>query len=240
MFVYIHTYESRHEADTLHPSGYRPAGQSVCETSWPQRFRSGCTNVPGASGAGHIFSALASPTTYRCDHGGKHRDGFAPEPKQGGYDIRCVVGSTEKGVTVFADTNTLLDVLANREPFVRAARMLWEWSELGAIVGKVSVISFNNIFYIVRKSHGETLARECLSRLRQVFDPVGLDVKTLDRAMDVKIRDFEDAIQYSSAVRSGATFLVTRNPGDFPRGSPIPILTSEMFVAQWRPKLGGG
>ena len=48
--------------------------------------------------------------------------------------------------------------------------------------------------------------------------------------------DFEDAVQFHSAIRAKATYLVTRNPGDFPK-SALPILTPEEFLAAWRNKL---
>jgi len=58
-----------------------------------------------------------------------------------------------------------------------------------------------------------------------------VDEKILHQAMDSKITDFEDAVQYFSAIRVHAKHLVTRNPDDFPKNSPISVLTAEMLVA---------
>ncbi|HEY3128336.1 MAG TPA: PIN domain-containing protein [Acidobacteriota bacterium] len=133
---------------------------------------------------------------------------------------------------VLLDTNILLDVLANRQPYVAASRKLWELSELSKIEGVISAISFNNIFYIVRKAAGNIVARECLRKLRAIFRPIEVDERILNQAIDSPIEDFEDAIQYFTAFRAGASYLVTRNPGDFPKQSPIPVLTAEMFISQ--------
>ncbi len=132
---------------------------------------------------------------------------------------------------VLLDTNILLDVLANRYPYVVASKRLWELSELNKIQGVISAISFNNIYYILRKAKGSAVARDCLRKLRSIFRPIAVDEKLLSQAIDSPIEDFEDAIQYFSAFRAGAAYLVTRNPDDFPKASALPILTAEMFAS---------
>ena len=44
--------------------------------------------------------------------------------------------------------------------------------------------------------------------------------------------DFEDGVQFHSAIRARAQFLVTRDPGDFPR-SKLSVVTPEEFLAVW-------
>lgn len=134
---------------------------------------------------------------------------------------------------VLADTNILLDVLAARQPFLPAAQKVWELCELHRITGVVSAISFNNVYYIVRKAEGPRKARECLRRIRAIFQPVGVDERILEQAMNSPIHDFEDAIQYFSALRAGADCLVTRNPADFPARSAVSIITADAFVRRW-------
>lgn len=48
--------------------------------------------------------------------------------------------------------------------------------------------------------------------------------------VDAGIKDFEDAIQFFSALRAGAGVLITRNPKDFPVGD-IAIQTPAEFLA---------
>lgn len=77
----------------------------------------------------------------------------------------------------------------------------------------------------------DRVLRACWDPIRSVFSPVEVDEKILDQALGSTIKDFEDAIQYFSALRARASYLITRNPGDFPEQSPLPVLTSEMFNA---------
>ena len=131
---------------------------------------------------------------------------------------------------LFVDTNLLLDVLAKREPFYAAAARIWTLSETGACESFVSAISFNNIYYIVRKAENAAIARKALRLLRDVFISVAPDRRILNQAIDSDIDDFEDAIQFFSAVHAGADYLLTRNVDDFPTGA-LPILTpEELFV----------
>jgi predicted nucleic acid-binding protein len=133
-------------------------------------------------------------------------------------------------VTVFLDTNVLLDVLARREPFYAAAAEVWSLAERGEFDAFVSAISFNNVYYIVRKAEGAQKANQALRLLRDVFRVVAPDVQILNQAMDADMTDFEDAVQFHSALRAQATHLVTRNPDDFPKGS-LCVLTPEEFLA---------
>lgn len=131
---------------------------------------------------------------------------------------------------VFIDTNILLDVLARREPFFADAARIWTMAEQGSLQAYVSAFSFNNIYYVVRKAEGWAAADKALRLLRDVFVPVAPDRQILDQALDSGLKDFEDAVQYYSASRVRAAYLLTRNPDDFP-AAPLPVLSPREFLA---------
>ena len=131
---------------------------------------------------------------------------------------------------IFVDTNLLLDVIARREPFYAAAARVWTMAETGACEALVSAISFNNVFYIVRKAGDTATARRALVPLRDVFACIAPHQRILNQAIDSEIPDFEDAIQLYSAIHAHADYLLTRNVGDFPSGI-LPILTADEFLA---------
>ena len=132
-------------------------------------------------------------------------------------------------MVIHVDTDVLLDVLAAREPFCQQSARVWGLAESGRITGVISAISYNNCFYVVRKYGGRAKAFEAISALRDVFQPVDLTAQILNQAMDAGLADFEDAIQYFSALHVAAEVLVTRNPDDFPRVGPA-VLTSTEFL----------
>jgi predicted nucleic acid-binding protein len=131
---------------------------------------------------------------------------------------------------VFVDTNVLLDVLARREPFYADAARIWSMAELGQIEAQVSVISFNNIYYVVRRAANRRAADRALRLMRNVFTAVPLNAQVLNQAIDAGFGDFEDAIQFHSAVHTGADCLITRDAGHFPAGA-LPVHTPTEFLA---------
>jgi predicted nucleic acid-binding protein len=115
------------------------------------------------------------------------------------------------------DTNVLLDVIQQRKPHDAFAQRLLSLFERGEVTGYVSAISFNNIFYILRKQIGATEARNALRSLRSIFKVVALDERIIDVALTHEVADFEDAIQAECARAVDASCVVTRNTQDFVR-----------------------
>lgn len=134
---------------------------------------------------------------------------------------------------VFVDTNVLLDVLTHRDGFYDASARIWSLAERGEIEAFISAISFNNVYYITRKARDKPTADIAMRLLRDVFDSVAPDGRIVNQAIDSDFNDFEDALQFHSAARCQADYLVTRNPGDFPSTRPA-VLTPEEFLALWQ------
>ena len=130
----------------------------------------------------------------------------------------------------FCDTNVLLDVLAKREPFYDDSARVWALAETGRLRAQVSVLSFADIYYIVRRMRDREAAAESMRLLRDTFESVPFDAKILGQAIDSDLRDFEDAIQFYSALRAGADCVVTRNPAHFPT-EDLAIVTPAQFLA---------
>ena len=133
-------------------------------------------------------------------------------------------------MNVFIDTNVLMDVLLDREPFVTQSEEVWFLADRGKIRGLVSVLSFPNIYYVCRKMRGADGAKSMMTLLRDTFTVAPLDEQILNQAIDAKFADFEDAIQYFSALRADADCFLTRNPDHFPR-SHLRVFTPTEFLA---------
>jgi predicted nucleic acid-binding protein len=136
-------------------------------------------------------------------------------------------------MNVFFDTNVMLDVLRDREPFAEPAKRTWMLAEQGRIIGLVSTLSLANIFYIIRRFADAETARSSLHLLRAIFRPVTCDAAVLDQALAANFPDFEDAIQFFSARQAGADCILTRDTGHF-REASLPVLTPDQFLATHR------
>jgi predicted nucleic acid-binding protein len=132
---------------------------------------------------------------------------------------------------VFFDTNVLIDVIARREPFYEDSAAVWTLAERGAITGLVSVLSFTNTFYIVRRLADLETARKALHLLSGTFTQVGCDASIIQRAINTGLSDFEDAVQFESALSAEADCLLTRNIRHFPTSTDCPVLTPAEFLA---------
>jgi predicted nucleic acid-binding protein len=130
---------------------------------------------------------------------------------------------------LFFDTNVLLDQLLDREPFANDADALWSMAESREVVGLISAISFNFVYYIVRHEADERQAIRAIKGLRDIFEAVAVDAQIINQAIDSGFADFEDAIQHSCALRGQATHLVTRDLTGY-RKSALPVIHPKAYL----------
>lgn len=117
---------------------------------------------------------------------------------------------------VLIDTNVLLDVLTVREPFYKNSAIVWSMVEEGLIKGYISAISVNNIYYIAKKLRGVDEAEEIVDKVIRDFNIISLTREILKFSRTISKKDFEDLIQYFSAIHIGCDCIITRNKKDFP------------------------
>ncbi len=131
---------------------------------------------------------------------------------------------------VFFDTNILLDVLTEREPFFDEAAQLWSLAEKRQIEGLVSALSLPTAYYLLRHAAGHRKAITGIKAVRSIFDIVTLDQNMIDQAIGNDYPDLEDGIQACAALRAGADCIVTRDPKGF-RKSDVPVLAPGTLIA---------
>ncbi|WP_461878103.1 type II toxin-antitoxin system VapC family toxin [Fusicatenibacter sp.] len=129
------------------------------------------------------------------------------------------------------DANILLDVLMNRQDFVKDSSMIWKLCETNQAKGYISALTFANLMYIMRKQLDPETIEKLLVQLKFIFDFTDFGVSDLQRAAEMKWTDFEDAVQSATAERLHADFIITRNVKDF-RSSKIMALTPTEFLAR--------
>lgn len=129
------------------------------------------------------------------------------------------------------DANILLDVLMNRQDFVKDSSMIWKLCETNQAKGYISALTLANLMYIMRKQLDPETIEKLLVQLKFIFDFTDFGVSDLQRAAEMKWTDFEDAVQSATAERLHADFIITRNVKDF-RSSKIMALTPTEFLAR--------
>lgn len=131
---------------------------------------------------------------------------------------------------VFIDTNLVLDVLAQREPFYTTSAQIWKLIENGELKGYLSATSITDIFYILNKHLGSDKAYDSLDKLLIVFDIASVTTADIRKALKFGLKDFEDSLQLACAEKTGAEHLITRNKKDFTVETKVKILDPEEFL----------
>lgn len=130
---------------------------------------------------------------------------------------------------LFLDTNVVVDAVKFREPFVHAIVPIFEMADGGIHQLIISDLTFVNVAYLTKKgmSLGEWYG--LLDELRSNVQIVTPGETSIDAALLLRAKDFEDAVQYFSAKQTAADCIITRNKKDF-YFSDIPVYTPEEFL----------
>jgi len=132
--------------------------------------------------------------------------------------------------TVLCDINFFLDIFLKREPFYTASARVFKKIEEKELKGYLCALSFPTLFYLISKELRRDRAMKTLKKIRIIFAVAPVDGKVVDLSLVSGFKDFEDAVQYYSALQVKADCVITRNKADYDEQA-IPILTPEEFLA---------
>ncbi|MGD0872494.1 MAG: PIN domain-containing protein [Bryobacteraceae bacterium] len=127
---------------------------------------------------------------------------------------------------ILFDTNVVLDVLLDRQPYVEASAAAWASVETGRSEGMLAAHAVTKIHYLVRKEMGNNKARRIVSAILRVFGVAAVNGAVVQEALQLPFSDFEDAVTAAAARLAACECIVTRDPKGF-RGSPVRALTPE-------------
>jgi len=132
---------------------------------------------------------------------------------------------------LFIDTNIVLDLLAKREPFYESSAKLFSLADRNVIQLSVSSLTFANTNYVLSKLKSTSEAKEILRKFKLLVHIVSLSEKIVDLALNNSaFKDFEDGLQYYSAIESNQDIIITRNQKDF-KSSLLSIMSAEEFLS---------
>ena len=130
---------------------------------------------------------------------------------------------------LLVDTNIVLDLLAKRKEFVLEAQELFTLSDKKELKLYVSSLTFANTFYILSQKLKLNNARKILRKFKVLVEILPMDDKIIDLSLESDFKDFEDAIQYNTAIENEINIIITRNLKDF-KTSKIPTLTAKGYL----------
>jgi len=134
---------------------------------------------------------------------------------------------------VFIDSDVILDIATEREPFFGDSQAVLSLAEAGIFLPYTSPNSITNIYYIYKKLSSSVEARSFIKDLIEIVEVAGVDNEVIVDALESKFFDFEDSVQHFCAVRNRCDFIVTRNIKDY-TFSEVQVLDPKEFVLLFR------
>jgi len=136
---------------------------------------------------------------------------------------------------LFIDTNIMLDLLGERDPFYSSSAKIATLADKGQISIVVSALSYATASYFLTKYESSEKAKDKLRKFRIISEICDLDEQIIEKGLNSNFSDIEDSFQYFSALKSECNLIITRNRKDF-KDSKIPVMTADEFLSSIKRK----
>jgi predicted nucleic acid-binding protein len=131
---------------------------------------------------------------------------------------------------LYIDTNIVLDLLGKREPFYDDAAKLFSLADRGKVKLYISSLTIANTSYVLSKLKSTKEAKVILLKFKILVIVLELNDKIVELSLNDKdFKDFEDGLQYYTALENEAEMIITRNLKDF-KASKIPVMTAGQYL----------
>jgi len=130
---------------------------------------------------------------------------------------------------LFIDSDVILDLVLQREEHFEFAQQLFEQYQQGKCLLFSSSIVVANLHFIIRKLHDVKFANISVSFVSRHFKIIDASNEDVESSIQSKFSDFEDGVQYFSALSSKKIdALITRNVKDY-KHSQLPVFTPKQW-----------
>lgn len=136
---------------------------------------------------------------------------------------------------VMFDTNIILDILLNRQPFCEMSARVIDLSAKKVIEGYISAFAITDIYYLAYKTiRDKNKVCSLLERLLQIVSVAAVAETEILAALKSGWNDFEDAVQYFTARNIEVSYIVTRNKKDYLSADIVVAEPQEFFCLMKR------
>lgn len=134
---------------------------------------------------------------------------------------------------ILLDSNAILDIALKRKPYIKSIRTILQKADENQFYFYVTSASITDIHYVISKEIGKTKSLKFLKDLVSKVELCTSDKQIIQNALQSNFKDFEDAVQYYSALSSNLEVVITRNKKDFKPATKIEVLTPDEFVEKY-------
>ena len=126
---------------------------------------------------------------------------------------------------LFVDSDVILDLVLQRDDHFEFAQNLFGQYQQGKCALYTSSIVLANMHFIMRKLHDIKFANSSILFVNKHFKIIDANNEDIENSIQSKFSDFEDGVQYFSALRSKKIdALITRNVKDY-KHALVPVFT---------------
>ena len=118
----------------------------------------------------------------------------------------------------------------NRPEFVKDSALIWKLCETEQAKGYISTLTYANMMYIMRKQLTPDQIEDVFRKLNLIFEFADFGPTVLERAVNMKWKDFEDVVQSATAEWVHADYIITRNLKDFTKSKVIAFTPAEFLA----------
>ena len=108
--------------------------------------------------------------------------------------------------------------------------MIWKLCETEQAKGYISTLTYANMMYVMRKQLTPDQIEEVFRKLNLIFEFADFSPAVLERAVNMKWKDFEDAVQSATAESIHADYIITRNLKDFTQSRVMAFTPTELLA----------
>lgn len=131
---------------------------------------------------------------------------------------------------VFLDTNILMDILANRQPFYELSSKVYKLGLSKKVLFYTSSNTITTLHYLLKKFIDEDKIRMALDEITEDIKIIPVDYSIIKKSLKSNHKDFEDAIQIVSAQSiSSINCIITRDLKDY-KYAEINVFTPDEFI----------
>lgn len=130
---------------------------------------------------------------------------------------------------LLVDTNIVIDLLSKRKLFYEEAQQLFTLADYKKVKLYVSSLTIANAHYLLSREKNNKEAIKVLIKFKILVSVLPMDDKILELALASNFKDFEDAIQYHTALENHLDIIISRNKKDF-KSSLLPVVSAKEYL----------
>lgn len=131
---------------------------------------------------------------------------------------------------ILLDTNVVLDLLLQREPFANDAKGIFTLVELKELDAYLCATTITTIYYLISKKVKRAKADMIVEELMQLFHIADVNKDILLSSLKNNGQDFEDSVIYTSAKYANIDVIITRDKKGF-KNSAVLVQDPKEFLA---------